>query len=371
MNITVSPDVTSLESVVPRPVRWLWDGRIAIGKLSIIAGDPGLGKSLLTIELASIVSRGGVWPADASVAMRGGALIMSAEDDVEDTICPRLIAAGADRMHIKSMTMVVERDGGGKSASRRLFSLAENIPQLEAAISQVPTCRLVVIDPISAFTSSTDTHKNSDVRGLLAPLADLAQRKSVAIVGVTHLNKSSGPAMYRTMGSLAWVAAARSVIAIVKDSNDPSRRLLVPVKNNLGNDLTGLAYRVIPAVNGSPRLEWEPEQIVISADDALQAEEGATERCEAIEWLEDALAVGAVETTELQKLAKMAGHAWRTVRRAKEELGIKPRKQGFAGKWVWELPKMATKPQDGHARDVAAFGLVGHLGDQQGVKKSV
>ena len=153
--------------------------------------------------------------------------MLSAEDDPGDTIRPRLDAAGADCSRISLLAGVAWDDD--QDAQVATFNLARDLRALDAAIESTPECRLVVIDPISAFCGSTDSHKNSDVRGLLAPLSELVQRRQVAVVGVNHLNKSTagGPAIYRTMGSLAFVAAARAAWAVVKDKDDPAKPTLL------------------------------------------------------------------------------------------------------------------------------------------------
>ena len=112
--------------------------------------------------------------------------------------------------------------------------------------------------------------RTADVRGLLAPLSELAQRRQVAVVGVNHLNKSAagGPAMYRTMGSLAFVAAARAAWAVVKDKQDGGKRLFLPIKNNLAADIAGLSYTVVEQ-DGHPCLAWSPDAVTVSVDEAM------------------------------------------------------------------------------------------------------
>lgn len=324
----------ALDTVEPQPIRWLWEPRIALGKVSLLSGDPGRGKSLLTIAMAATISRGGVWPVDGTIAPQGSVLLLSAEDDVADTIRPRLDAAGAICARIHCATFVREKN------KRRSFSLESDIELLSDRLAAIADCRLVVIDPVSAFTGSTDTHKNSDVRVLLASLAEVAQRHDVAIVAVSHLNKGAGSAMYRTMGSLAFVAAARSVYAVVDDPSDPLRRLVLPIKNNLGGDVEGLAYRIIVAENGSPCIAWERDGVTAGID-AILATEPIGERSElneAMDWLSSELSGGPVGTKDLQASARAAGHAWRTVRRAQERLRVCARKTGPAGTWQWWDP---------------------------------
>jgi hypothetical protein len=203
----------------------------------------------------------------------------------------------------------------------------------------------VVVDPVTAYLGKSDSHKNAEIRGLLAPLSELAGRYKVAIVCVTHLNKSGGPfALYRAMGSLAFVAAARAVWLVVRDEENPSRRLFLSAKNNIARDGTGLAYSLEPTV-GDPTVAvvaWEAEPVTITANEALTVDQPRhdkpSERDTATDWLHELLADGPLPTTEIKSQASEAGFAWATLRRAKERLGIRPRKSGFDGGWVWALP---------------------------------
>lgn len=293
------PVMVRLSEVASEPVSWLWPGRIALGKLTLVAGDPGLGKSFVTLDVAARVSTGAPWP-DRPGERRepGGVVLLSAEDGIADTIRPRLDAAGADVERIVALEAVRIVDADGRE-SARAFDLTCDLPALEAAIREVGDCRLVVIDPVTAYLGGVDSHKNAEIRGLLAPLAELAARYGVAVVAVTHLNKSGGgPAIYRAMGSLAFTAAARAAWAVSKDKDDPARRLVLPIKNNLAPDAGGLAYRIEGRGAGDcPVVAWEPDAVNVSADDALTADArqagagtGALE--EATEWLRDFLAGG-------------------------------------------------------------------------------
>lgn len=352
--------------VHPRPIDWLWPGRIAKGKVTLCAGDPGLGKSLITIGITSHVSLGAPWPVDAGECPQGDVVLLSAEDDLADTIRPRLDAAGADPTRVHVLEAIRDLDPETGEPIRRAFSLKRDLLALKALIVRLGDCQVVVIDPISAYLDGTDSHKNSDIRGLLMPLSDLAAGRNVAIVAVSHLSKSgTANAIYRTMGSLAFVAAARSVLGVVKDQDDEARRLVLPIKNNLAPDTTGLAYRIGQADNGAPRLEWEPTPVTISVDEVLKSDldrETKTERQEAVEWLEDLLSGGPVSVNEIEKESKRDGLAWRTVRRAKDDLGIESVKRQFSGKWSWALPlEDGQKHEDVHPKSVDTFGKVGHL----------
>jgi RecA-family ATPase len=237
--------LTRFSDIPPEEIQWLWQGRIARGKLTLIAGDPGFGKSLLTIDLAARVSTGADWPDFPIPAPLGDTVMLSVEDGRADTIRPRLDAAGADCtrvLHLEGATI----GDDGKSRPRTL-SFKRDMEALEDALKSLPECRLVIVDPISAYLDDTDSHKNADVRGLLAPLAELAERLKIAVVLIQHLNKggTGANALYRPMGSLAFVAAARAAYIVTKDKNNADRRMMLPAKNNLAKDTTELNTRNI------------------------------------------------------------------------------------------------------------------------------
>ena len=342
--------ITRLADVQPEPVRWLWEGRIALGKLTLVAGDPGFGKSLLTIDLAARVSTGATWPDFTIPAPLGDTLFLSVEDDPADTIRPRLDAAGADCSRVHILKSVTEE--GPDGTTQRTLSFKRDMEALEEALESLPECHLVIVDPVSAYLDDVDSHKNADVRGLLAPLADLASRLKVAVVLIQHLNKGNAgtKALYRPMGSLAFIAAARAAYIVVKDKDKPDRRLMLPAKNNIAKDTTGMAYSLITADNGMPRLVWESEPITIPVDEALAGSNVPEEHTEtdwAILFLQGLLAKGPVVAREAIKQAREAGVGEKALRRAREQLGIKPTKGGFEGGWVWALPvEGAQKDED-------------------------
>ena len=336
--------ITLLSDVDARPVEWLWPDVAAKGKLSILSGDPGLGKSLLTIATAACVSVGGRWPASQDVAETGSVLMLSAEDALDDTVKPRLVAAGADCTKVYGIGGIVDE----LEQREETFSLSnpEHLDMLSAVIFSAGDCKAVTIDPLSAFMGATDSHNNADVRAVLAPLAKLAEKHHIAVICVSHLNKGSGSAIYRNMGSVAFTAAARAVWGVTKDKADPDRRLVLPIKNNLGRDRLGFAYRVETAPNGAAVLMWEPGRIDVDIDDILARHDHPEGSAldDAMQWLASELDIGPVQTTELQKHAKQAGHSWATVRRAKDNLGVVAKKQPITGQWQWSLPQGAQTP---------------------------
>jgi hypothetical protein len=354
-----------LADVTPEPINWLWPGRIACGKVSMVAGDPGLGKSLVTLDIAARVTQGKRWPVDNTPCPVGDVVLLSAEDDAADTIRPRLDAVGANvrRVHLLQAVYAVSDDG---NITMRSFSLRRDLNALDKVLTDKPDCALVIVDPISAYLDGTDSHNNADVRALLAPLGEIAARHKVAVVCVAHLNKGGQQnAMYRVTGSLAFVAAARSVLAVTKDQADPARRLVLPVKNNLGADTLGLAYRIHP-VNGLPVVEWEPEPVSVSIEEALAPTDTNEERSvtdEAVDWLRGLLGDGPMKASDVQKEARQAGISDKALRRARKRLGIKPKKRQFSGGWEWALlgNEDAQGAQDAHTTRQGIFEGEGYL----------
>ena len=358
----VSADSVCLADVPATPIEWLWPGRIAVGKVTLIAGDPGLGKSFVTLDMAARVSTGRAWPLTKGEGGRGrvegiasalppstlrrppspaGVVLLSAEDDLADTIRPRLEAASADCSRIVAIRAMAGNDVDG--AYRRTFDLGRDLSHLTNIVEQMGDCRLVVIDPISAYLGRTGENFNAEVRALMGPLADLASRHQLAVVAVTHLRKGEGAAIYRAMGSIAFVATARSAWMITKDSQQPSRRLFLSMKNNLGNDMGGMAYTIEPRGDGGAVVQWSDEEVRDCAEEFAGGSVGrpATERQEVSRWLRELLADGPLPTTEVHEAAGASGYSVATVRRAFRDIGGKAAKQGSV--WVWKLPEIVSQ----------------------------
>jgi len=345
------PVLLRLSDVAPEGVSWLWPGRVARGKLTLLVGDPGTGKSFLTLDMASRMSIGGRWP-DGGQAPAVDTILLSAEDGAADTIRPRVDALGGDASRVH-LLRAVRRDD-----SERPFCLAADLPALERAIRETGAV-LVVIDPLSAYLGKTDSYKDAEVRGLLAPLAAIAEQYKIAVVVVMHLTKDSQRrAIHRAGGSIGFVGAARVVLAVGKDPEDEGRRLLVSVKTNLTSSPAALAYRIIGRSADAASVEWEPEPAAGVEADALLGPatlEDREERREADELLRDQLADGERPAVEVQKAARANGISDRTLNRAKRRLGVKAHHKGQPGRpgqaWYWSLPdpdwssKVATEAQ--------------------------
>jgi putative DNA primase/helicase len=311
----------------------------------MLIGDPGLGKSLLTIDCAARLTRGTAFP-DGAPCELGSVILLSAEDDPADTIRPRLDAAGADvhRVHALDAVRVILTDG---TAAEKTFSLETDIAHMEDTLRQDPSIRLIVIDPISAYLGGTDSHRNSEVRGLLTPLAAMAARHDVAILGVSHFRKSEGPAIHRANSSIAFVAAARAAWGVAPHPDDASRRVMLPIKQNLAPDTGGLTFEV-EAPNGTPCLKWG-DAVSMDANVVLGGSENREERGklqEAKEWLGEVLSDGPIAAKEIRGKAKALGFSDATIDRAKADLGVVAEKSGFGmgASWRWKLPDEGPQP---------------------------
>ena len=342
-----------ISDVPARNVDWLWPGRIAKGKFSVIVGNPGLGKSQVTASLAAVVTRGGKWPVDRTQAEIGNVVIMSAEDDAEDTIRPRLEAAGADLERVILLQAVKVEGDRATQDQVRGFNLEADTAKLGALLAEIGDVALVIIDPISAYLGKADSHNNAEVRALLAPLVEIAGIHGAAILAVSHLTKSQGmDALLRLQGSVAFSAAARAVWGVAKDKDNPQRRLFMPLKNNLGTDDTGFAYTVEgytlegtdPPITTS-HVMWENELVTQSAEDVFASSnlsnEERTEVDDAKDFLRGLLSDGEMESTQLLREARQAGHAEKTIRRAGKALGVDAKREhgiGSKGRWYWRMP---------------------------------
>ena len=344
-----------------RAIAWHWHGRIPAGRLTLLSGRPGASKSVVTCFIAAVTTRGGMWPAMEGFAKAGGVIFLAAEDDPADTICPRLAAAGAD---LSKVVLLDGKQAADPTDPEKVLKLSVNlqdIDQIAAALDQLPDCRLIVIDPIGSYMGGrVDSHRDTEVRAVLAPLAQLARDRNVAVLMVAHTNKAVNLfADDAVLGSRAFVGIARSVLHFTTDPDDKERKLLLPGKNNLAKEMPGLAYRVETddtVIGHPPKVVWEEEPLEgVTADDYLGASahggqrgdgkrgRAPTGRSEAVELLLDVLSDGPQLVEVIEKEAKEARISWRTMERAKEEAGVtvkrQPGKFGDAKRrrWYWGI----------------------------------
>jgi putative DNA primase/helicase len=335
-----------MNEIAPEPVQWLWPGRLAAGKVALLFGPPGIGKSQLCLDIAARITTGAEWP-DGGSAPLGNVIILSSEDGLADTVRPRLDAAGADVNRIHVVEAVRNPEG-----LTRTFNLAADLEALEREIGAIKgNVRLVEIDPVTSYMGRIDSHRTTDVRGVLEPLAAFAERQGVAVLAISHPPKATpAKAMNAVTGSGAYVAFARSVF-LVEEEPDTDRRLLLPVKSSLAVHPAGLGFHLEERDPGTgvaaSHVVWSSHPVTITADEALAASAKAktidNAVAEAEGWLAELLRAGPISANDAKEQAHAAGIAERTLRRAQKNLRVIPHKDGFGGGWRWHLPETAPK----------------------------
>jgi hypothetical protein len=334
-----------LSTVAPESVDWLWPGRIPFGKLTLLVGDPDLGKSFIMTDIAARVTTRKAWPSSSTIeAPSGHVIVLTAEDGLADTVRPRVDWLGGNPARVDVLTAVVGVDG------EEPFSLSRDLPALEHAIGETGA-RLVGIDPLSAYLgdSSGDSHTDAEIRRVLGPVSQLADRTQAAVLGIMHLTKNQMTRLlYRVQGNIAFVAAARSVLAVTTDPDDDTgqRRFFLHTKSNLSRKAPTLAYRIAGGPDASAFIAWEPEPAEgISPASVIRQEETAQEhkaRATGKGFLERLLAQGPVAASQVWSAAKANGITDWAVRQGKDALGVEVTKIGQPTKpgqgWFWDLP---------------------------------
>jgi hypothetical protein len=337
--------MTRAADLICRPVDWLWRHRVPRGTLTLFAGDPKVGKSLVTIAMAAAVSRGVALPGDDPPDGPGSVVMLSAEDDPARAIVPRLKAAGANLNRVHILEAVYFLDG-----TEALPNLRADIDAIEQAVAGLGDCRLIVIDPVSAYLAGIDDHRNSELRGVLSPLKIVAERTNAAVVLVTHLNKGAGTnGKHRVIGSIAYVGTCRASFLFVRDRKDPTGRRVLMLDNgcNLVASVATLAYRIDDHGDGSV-VEWETEPVNVTAEQALAAESNdpyeRDERAECDEWLAETLDDGPKPAAEIYKAGRDAGFTKDDLKRSKRRIGATTNREGFGrgSKCHWSLPSKAS-----------------------------
>jgi hypothetical protein len=330
-----------LAEVKPEKIDWLWKGYIALGHLTLVAGDPGLGKSIMTLDLAARLSRGVPLPGDPTIRPPARVLLLNAEDGQADTLRPRAGAAGADL----SKVVVLDILHGGRPPQ-----LPDDVHLLEDYIKQVGNVSMVVLDPLNACVPvRLDSHKDQHVRQALQPLVEMAMRLKVAVVVVVHLNKTAdaGALLYRISGSIGIGATARSALFVGNHPENEGERVVAQAKPQMGPAPASLSFRVDPSA-ADPDIgvvNWLGESEMDAGDIVMKKEhpEPRGKLDQAAMWLEARLANGPVPAAEVLAEAQAVGFGPKTLRAAHNKLGPDLRKReggaGANGRWVWYGPE--------------------------------
>ncbi len=336
-----------------KPKRWLWQNWLAQGKLHILGGAPGNGKTTLAMEVASTLASDRDWP-DKSACPIGDVLIWSGEDCPDDTLGPKLILAGADRNRFHFATSIVEK---GK---KRCFDPSKDINDLNDTVLSMPNIKLIIIDPIVSALIG-DGHKNVEVRRSLQPIVDMAEETDCAVLGITHFSKgtSGRDPVERISGSIAFGALARVVwiAAKGKDEEENEKRILCIAKSNVGIDQAGFEYKIVNEpledVVGveATKIEWG-KQIYGDARENLEniepQEDGALE--DAMNFLLSILENGPISSKQLKADTLGADHSDRTIRRAEKKLknkGYQVNRYKEGKSWFVSLNKFSNTNEDG------------------------
>lgn len=350
--------------ITPEPIHWLWNGWLAKGKLHIFAGAAGTGKTTIAIALAATITIGGKFP-DGSKCPIGNVLIWSGEDSPSDTLVPRLMAAGAD---LSKVHFVGDTTANYES---RAFDPATDMQSLMIKAATIPDLALLIIDPIVNAVAG-DSHKNGEVRRALQPVVDFGEKLNCAVLGITHFSKGGQgkDPLERVTGSLAFGALARIVLATAKIiEGDTTRRIVCRAKSNIGIDDGGFEYdlqqkEVKTGIFSSYALwgkaiEGSARELLAEPDNRETGENGKSALNYVKEFLYELLADGELPQKQIEADAKGAGHAWRTVERAKKELNIRSSKSKLDYRWYWGLPNNTANDdqlrQQSHINNVATL----------------
>jgi AAA domain len=330
--------------VRPEPLRWLWPGRVARRVFTLFEGDPGLGKSLATLDLAARLSVGAKMPDGQSNPFDGpvASVLLSAEDEPADTILPRFLAAGGNPRYL---TLV---QGVKTPSGERVPNLAD-VPALRRALERTGG-RLLIVDPLAAYVPpNADAWRDDVIRRLLMPVRQAVSDLDAGLVAVRHLTKNNkAPAIYRGQASIGLAGAARAVFVFGKDPADASgkRRLVATVKFNIGPEPPTLAYETVSHYGEAAHVSWAKGSVKVTADELLnppsaQDSERTGSSAEARRFLEELLAAqaGPLVSKDVFREAGQAAISRYALLRAKDELGLVAHRDGPDGGWRWHAPK--------------------------------
>lgn len=327
--------------ITPKPIHWAWPGWIALGKLTILAGAGGTGKTTLTLGLIATLTAGGRWPDGERCKGGRGVLIWSSEDDPADTIVPRLIAAGADLNKVHILQARVNDLGESEP-----FDPASDAKLLRQELERLGDVGMIMLDPIVSAVRG-DMHRANDVRRALQGLVDMAEEFDCSVLGITHFSKGSAgsnPAE-RVLGSQAFGALARTVLVAAKEE-DSERRVLARAKSNIADDSGGCTYSIVETtvhdnitttvVQWGDTLEGTAREILASVETFTEeADEDNPADC-----LRQILMSGALSAKEVKKLMSDNGYSEKQTRTARQKLGVEVERKGSGKDHVslWQLP---------------------------------
>src|SRR5574341_1065719 len=336
--------VVGMNLVESKPIDWLWPNRLARGKLTMLAGHGGKGKSQIYTSFAATLSRGLPWPDGQSCNHPGSTIILNAEDGPEDTIKPRLLAAGADCSKVFLARDYIPE--AQSSLKPRLPNLAMDLTLLEKTLAEITDLRLIVLDPLMSFTGRGDSAKESEVRAILSPFCMMLERLNIACLGLMHFNKKTDveQALMRILGSVAFSALPRMIYVAGNPNDDEDTHEFALAKSNIGPfPMPALTYRMEPITlpDGiqTCRIAWGAEA-VSRADDVVKhrSRYQKADVSRATQYITDQLRDAAQRAQDLFDHASELGISERSLRNAAKELHVQLKREGFGGPVWWSLP---------------------------------
>jgi len=332
-----------------QPVQWLWPNRIPLGKLTLLVGPPGVGKGLVSLDLAARVTRGDPWPTTESPAPCGTVLLLHADDDPSDVVAQRLNAAGADlNKAIALQRPAAEHptapgSAGGLMLARHQRSLAAELPALKSALQNTSDARLIIIDPISAFLPTASGREYRQTQAVLQTLLDIAKTHRLAIIGVAHSAMRQGVSPGRITIAHSFLRAAASILSIARDPKDRERRLLVPIKSTITAEQPALAFCPLLAEGHcTPRIEWDAKPLPITHELFAPLRVTASERQaqDALDHITVRLKEKLTDGPQSYFWLRMESPGTEQQQyRAADRLGVIKAKGGYDNSWYWMLPE--------------------------------
>ena len=322
--------ILTIDEIEAEQGKWLWKPYIALGKICLIQGDPGIGKSTSVLALVADVTNGTV-PGESDITKPAAVIYQNAEDSYSDTIKPNLQRFGAN---CKLVHVIDESD----------YPLSLDDERIEQTIVKTGA-KLFIADPLTGYCHGSDMHSSNGMRPLMKRLGAVAQRTGCAVALVNFLNKGGGKSAYRGLGSIDIYAAARSVLTVGKLPLDESMRAIVHTKSNLAPLGKSQAFGLDEYGNFC----WLGD-CDATVDEVMSGKPKAESQfAKARRLLESKLSHGAVTAVEIMELAENEGISFKTFKRAKDALGVISVKRD--GKWFWELPieVVYAEAQEGQA----------------------
>lgn len=323
-------------SVKPKPIEWLWPGRIAKGKITVFCGNPGIGKGLVSCDLTAAVTRERKFPDAPNENQPMDVLMLFCEDGEADTVRPRLEAAGADLDRVGFLDSSIQPDK--KAEKERFIALDKDIEMLRVLIKSNPNIGLVIVDPVSSYIGEASMDREQEVRRVLGPLARLAEELNIAVILVMHFNKRGDvSALHRVMGAVGMTGVARAVFLFAEDKDESGSFFFLCEKMNISKKPQGLKYRIEEkslSVGPYPLIAWNGTTD-ISTDAALASKGDPNKLDAAKKWLTGFLTEDK-PAPAVYSAALKAGIAEKTLKRAKKDLGIES--EQTADGWIWLAP---------------------------------